>query len=300
MNAKRVAGVPAVTVVAIGVLILAAPSLGQPPRSQSPLYEKYEPAPAVGIRPNLKLERVVARCHSLSPPRADADYCPGETVLYTLDITGLKEAADRSVAVETAVRLSNAADKEVFFATYPQRERTPQLGLRSVRIVPSVDLPRTLPPGTYTFQARFKDLTSGEEAAFERRVRVKPSEFTLASAVYYADEGAQAPLAPAVLPGQKLWLKATYVGFGLDERGARISGRVWFTDAQTKEVLCPADEVTIEAPKVSQRGPIENVFVTVSFSASRVGEFIVHFRMTDLISKKTVESEIPLRVLPSE
>jgi hypothetical protein len=256
-------------------------------------------AVAPGVRAELKLQNIEPRTHPLSPPRPESGYCPGETVIYSFDIVGLKETPDHSFRLEIAGKLLDAHGKEVFSFTSPI-QGNPQLGLRSLRGNAVMGLSAAQAAGAYTLRVTIKDLVCSVEATFERRVRVTPPEFKLMSAAFSADEAGQVPVAALVQVGQVVRLNATYIGFGMSEAGAKISMRAWVTDAETKETLFSNADVTVEVPKAAQGEALQTIHFRLPVGATRDGRFVIHLRATDLVSQKTVESDVPLKVLPSE
>ncbi len=203
-------------------------------------------APAQGGQLELKNPRFTYGI--LGQERKDSTFLPGDMVVLSFEIEGLKTKDDGTAQYSMGMKLFYHKKNKYVFEKDPQEQTVVNsLGGNQLPAFALTNLFHDTEPGDYTIRVDVKDVLGNTTAKpLERKFTLKKSEFGIVRAGFvYVDmnenQGGAAPtLAPPLaVPGQSLMLHFTCVGFA--EAGERsepkVSVEVVVQDDSGKPVL---------------------------------------------------------------
>jgi hypothetical protein len=203
-------------------------------------------APAQGGQLELKNPRFTYGI--LGQERKDSTYLPGDMVVLSFDIEGLKVKNDGSAQYSRAMKLFSHTKNKYIYEEEPQsQEVVNSLGGTNQPVFALTNLFPDTEPGEYTFRVDIKDILGNTAAKpLERKFTVKKLEFGIVRPGFvYLDlnenqAGAQPIFAPPLaVPGQTLMLHFTTVGYteAGEKNDPKVSVEVVIQDESGKPVL---------------------------------------------------------------
>jgi hypothetical protein len=184
----------------------------------------------------------------LGQERKDDTFLPGDMVVLSFDIDGLKTKPDGTAQYSMGMKLINNKKNKAVFEKEPQpMEVVNSLGGSHQPAFSLTNLFHDTEPGEYTIHLEVKDVLGNATAMpLERKFTVKKMEFGIVRPGFvYLDlnenQGGAAPsLAPPLaVPGQNLMLHFTTVGFteAGEKSEPKVSVEVSIQDESGKPVL---------------------------------------------------------------
>ena len=184
----------------------------------------------------------------LGQERKDSTFLPGDMVVLSFDVDGLKVKEDGVAQYSMGTKLfSHKKNKYVYEKDPETREVVNSLGGTRLPIYAWTNISSDEEPGDFTLRVDIKDLLGkSAEVKVERRYTVKKLEFGVVRPGFvYLDlndnqGGAMPSLAPPLaVPGQNLMLHFTTVGFveGGAKNDPKVSVEVVIQDESGKPVL---------------------------------------------------------------
>lgn len=184
----------------------------------------------------------------LGQERKDSTFLPGDMVVLSFEIEGLKIKDDGSAQYSMALKLFNHKKNKYIFEKDPQAlEVVNTLGGTHQSAFALTNVFSDMEPGDYTIRVDVKDVLGNTTAKpLERKFTVKKLEFGIVRPGFvYLDfnenqGGGQPILAPPLgVPGQSLMLHFTTVGFteAGEKNEPKVSVEVVVQDESGKPVL---------------------------------------------------------------
>lgn len=203
-------------------------------------------APAQGGQLELKNPRFTYGI--LGQERKDSTFLPGDMVVLSFEIEGLKVKDDGSAQYSMAMKLFNHKKNKYIFEKDPQPlEVVNTLGGTHQSAFALTNIFSDMEPGDYTIRVDVKDVLGNTTAKpLESKFTVKKLEFGIVRPGFvYLDlnenqAGVQPILAPPLaVPGQSLMLHFTTVGFteAGEKNEPKVSVEVVVQDESGKPVL---------------------------------------------------------------
>jgi hypothetical protein len=248
---------------------------------------------AVTAQGKLELRDVQAAYGPVWPQRTSLDYYPPQDVIFfRFLITGAKLKDGGELDTDVEVKLIDGKGRVVLSQVTPYRGGTqfggdPFLGYAFLLVTGTVQ------PGEYTFSATLTDNVSLETAGFERKVRITPPELAVQAVQLFHDPAGRIHAPAQATVGGRLYVRLNIVGFGSSEGKVDLTHKWEVVDAETKAVM----PQPIEAAVRDAIPPGGGVFFNGDTGAfTRPGKFLMRSTITDRISSKTIQYELPLTV----
>jgi hypothetical protein len=248
-------------------------------------------SPAFGQIGVGKIEACYGR---LGPVRKTLNFYPHDEVVFRFTITGAK-ANEGTLNLDCIWLLLDDKGNEVK-SDKSAFEGSMAFGIDSVPYTLGLFLPETASPGEYVFKVKLKDNVSGEEAGFERKLKLKATEFAIVAPQFFYDDKFTVPAPVGGVVGQQLHYRMSIIGFH------RATGKV--VNEVAVEVLDKNKKVTQSKPLLFSVEEDDEKRVkespTIAFNGwmglTKPGEFTLRITVTDRNSKMTATFEAPLKV----
>jgi hypothetical protein len=236
----------------------------------------------------------------LGQERKDSNFLPGDLVVLSFDIDGLKVKDDGSARYSMGMQLFSQKKGKNVFEQDPQKlEVVNSLGGSRQPVFALTNILPDMEPGDYTMKLTVNDETAKSSQKLERKFTVKPVEFSLVRVgfVYLNMSETQAGAAPLLappmaVPGQSLMLHFTAVGFseaGNDSK-PKLSVKMEIQDESGKPVL--AKPFGLKQPITNYPDDETKKYKILPFQmpiqVNRSGKFKIVLSATDEHSHKTV------------
>lgn len=238
--------------------------------------------------------------------RPDNKALPGELIVVSFEIHGLKAKDDGKVQYATGFELSKkgAAKPEVKVDLVP-RAGVLNLGGGVLATESVAAFGLDTKKGTYVIKLNVKDMGTGATATVSKEIEIEPkfgfvrTRFTapFVLPVRSPEEDPFPPAPPVVVPGQSLWLHYALVGFQLDKKGAPdVSIEVKIIDTATgKETTDKTAKARVK-PAIKKGSEIIN-FQPIPLELYKPGSYKVKLVAKDNVGDATSEREFTLKVL---
>jgi hypothetical protein len=231
----------------------------------------------------------------LGPPRKSLDVYPGDDVYFSFVVTGAATDDKGNVDAATTLEAFDADGKQVLNQTAPINGVL-ALGGESFMAVSHVNFGADVPPGEYKVSVTIKDRIKDGTASFERKVVVKPLDFTFVQLHFAYDEKGATPAPVGGVPLQKLFLAVKAVGFDRSQKKIKVTMKAQVLDEKGKDMMPLPLTTTAASDDEKEVAAATEVNFNANLSLNRVGTFTLRLTFTDEIGKKTATLETPLKV----
>ncbi|HTU91340.1 MAG TPA: hypothetical protein VMF69_14765 [Gemmataceae bacterium] len=232
----------------------------------------------------------------LGQERKDSNFLPGDMVVLSFDIEGLKVKPDGNVRYSMALKLfSHKKNKNVFERDAQEFIQSASLGGSHLPGFVMHALQPDTEPGDYTMRVDIKDVQGNTAQKLERKFTLKPLTFAIVNPgfVYLFMEDNQAGTSPKfapplAVPGQNLMLHFSTVGFAEagEKNQPKVSVKAVIQDEAGKPVLeKPITGKVTEYPEEYRK--LKFLPFQVPIQVNRSGKYKVLLTATDEISGKT-------------
>ncbi len=246
----------------------------------------------------LEIEKIEPCYGRLGPVRKTLDFYPYDEVYFRFTVTGARADDDGKLDVEISRVLLDDKGKEVVAKKSFGLKGQLTFGNDSFPGSVSISLPEPAIAGDYTLKVTVKDNLASDETGFERKMKLKATEYAIISPELFHDAGHVVPAAAGGTVGQQLHFRLYTIGFDRSQGKIDSEMTVQVLDKDKKELLPKPLRVIAEKDdeKVVKELP------ALDFSGwvvlTKAGEFTLRIKVTDRISKQTATFEVLLKVTP--
>lgn len=244
----------------------------------------------------LELKNVRTTYGVLGQERKEDKLLPGDVLVVAFDIEGLKVKDDGRVLYSMAMELTKTGAKKPEFKREPQDlEAVNSLGGSTLPAFALSIIGTDTAPGEYTLKVTVQDRSvKGAEKVLEKKFEVKKPELGFVRVRF--TNGAADPVPNIAVPGQRVFLHHTLVGFGLGkDKLTNVSFEMQVLDEKGKPTVAKPFKGDIKTDVSKTPDLME--FVPVPLELNRAGKFKVVIKATCNISKKSTEQALDLTVL---
>jgi hypothetical protein len=232
----------------------------------------------------------------LGPARGNSKYLPGDLVVVTFDIDGIKADDSGRVLYSIGLEVTDPAGKVKFKRDPRELEASASLGGNSLPAYASVPVHFDDAPGKYTAKMTVTDLATKASKSITGNYEVLPKAFGIANISTTLDSAMQVP-APFLGTGQSLWVNFHAVGF------ERASGQPNLSVEM--KILDDKGNATLKKPftgEVNKDVPDKLAALPMQFlvELNRPGKFTVELTATDKVSGKKASASFPITVMQSK
>jgi hypothetical protein len=241
------------------------------------------------------VEKIEA-CHGkLGPVRKTLEFYPYDEIVFRFTLTGAK-ADDGTLDVGCTWSLFDDKGKEVL-SEKPPFKGSLAFGIDALPYSLGFYLPETASPGEYALKVTLKDNVSGEETRFERKLKLKATEFAIVSPQFFYDAKFTVPAPVGGVVGQQLHYRLWIIGF--DRAGGKVVNdmTVEVFDKDNKVVQSKPVHFRVEDDDEKRVKESPTLGFNGWMGLSKPGEFTLRITVTDRNSKKTATFEAPLKVM---
>jgi hypothetical protein len=231
----------------------------------------------------------------LGAPRTDTKVLPGDNIVLSFDIEGIKPDSSGKVLYRIAMEVADGKGVVHFKQSSRDRETTLALGGSRVPAFASLQIGLDQPAGDYTVKVTVTDRVTKSSQTLTNTYQVLPKAFGIVRLTTTNDPHGQFP-APFVGEGQSLWVNFAAVGFGRDQGKGQPNLSV------ALNILDENGRPTMAKPftgEVNQNIPANAMALPMQFllELNRAGKYTVELTATDKVSGKTANLSFPLTVL---
>jgi hypothetical protein len=232
----------------------------------------------------------------LGPARGNAKYLPGDVVVVTFDIDGIKADDSGKVLYSIGLEVTDPAGKTKFKRDPRELEANISLGGNSLPAYASVPVHADDVPGKYTAKMTVTDLATKASKTITGTYEVLPKAFGIAHITTTLDSDMHAP-APFLGTGQSLWVNFHAVGFERANGQPNLSVEMKILDEKGAPTLKKpfTGEVTKDVPEKLTALPMQFLV-----ELNRPGKFTVELNATDKVSGKKTSLSFPITVMQSK
>ncbi len=244
---------------------------------------------------DLNLTNVRSTHGLLGPKRKDQPLAPGDLLVVRFDIEGITVDNDGKVKYSSALEVTDSNGK-VFFKQAPvNSEQYLTLGGNRVPSYALLVVGLDTPTGDYRFKITVKDLASGKEQSLTRNLKVLPRDFALVRTTVALEPDSDYG-AGVFVPGQRVWVRCSAVGFERDR--VRMQPNVVFElrvlDESGNRTFPKPVTHTVNKDVPDDQRSLKTVF---PLSLNQPGDFTFELSATDKVSGKKARTSLPLTVL---
>lgn len=226
--------------------------------------------------------------------RAHAKVLPGDSLVVSFDILGITADEDGKVRYSIGTELSDARGKVLFRQPATDQEMTASLGGGHIPAFAQADVGLDLPAGEYGMKVMVTDRATKKSASLTQQFTVLPKAFGLVRLNVSRDPDGHLPVMMKVA-GETAWFHLAVVGFARPKPGGQPSVQL------EVRILDDKDKPTIARPlvgTVDKDVPASALSLPLQFPLvlNRAGKFTLHLKLTDNVSRKTVEYSAPFIV----
>jgi hypothetical protein len=252
-------------------------------------------APAQDDKPEFKNIRYTHGI--LGQTRKKDSFLPGDAVCLTFDVTNMRVRKDGRILYSIGMEVrKKGEDKPVLKREAQDFEVTNTLGGGSFPAFATWPIPRdSQAPGEYTLKVTVGDRTTKKTATLTRKFTVLSTRLGFVQ-VYLATFGGD-PTPPVAVPGQRVMLYYTLVGFTQhkEKKQANVTVSIRILDADGKPTLKEPFKSDIKSDAKAAPGIM--LFNPFLLELNRAGKYTVELTAIDNLTKKETVEKLDLNVL---
>jgi hypothetical protein len=243
----------------------------------------------------LRLTEVRAAYNPVWPGRTKLEYYARDVVFLRFTVTGAKQNGRGEVIYRAAVRLTDKDGKEWAASAMRRREQWLALGGDCFVSFAGLLLEGQVPPGDYRATLTVTDEVTGEAAAVQRPLTVKPVELALVAPTFSYDPEGRVPAAPGGDTSRTLYWHLNIIGFACPGGEIDLNTHIELLDPAGHEPLSAPEDILVRRP--AHDGALPKMLHTDgALALSRPGRFLLRVTVTDRKADRTAKFETPLRV----
>lgn len=220
---------------------------------------------------------------------ANHEWVPGDLVLMSFDLTGLKTRPPGRVFYSVGVKLQDPQGKFLIDQAGGQNEAYLPLGGGQIPAYAACDLPANMAPGTYTMTLIAEDASTKKQATAIRKIQIGPRKFGI---VRVNNTFATNDAAPNIAyPGQQFVLRFGLANCTIDPKTLRGKQelRIRILDDKGKSLMEKpiVTEITEVLDEVSRLSPC-----TYPYQPNRPGRFQIEIEAVDQLSPEKSSAKL--------
>jgi hypothetical protein len=253
-----------------------------------------QPVPAQGTK--LAITNVRNTYGILGQERKSSELLPGDIFVVSFDIEGLQVKDSGEVEYSMSMELKDKEGKSQFKKEPQDLKAFNALGGNRLPAFAMTDIGLDTPPGEYTLTVNVVDRGSKDKPKTElvRKFTVSPKKFGIVSLVMTNEAGTM-PMPPVGVVGETLRVNFLAVGFELggDKKQPNLTFEMRVLDDAGKPTFAKpvTDSITTADEQTNKRYPMSYLV-----PLNRKGSYTIALKVTDNISKKTVEEKLSITV----
>jgi hypothetical protein len=247
----------------------------------------------------LEFTKIQAAYGSVGPERESLEYYPSDEILFRYLLTGVNANDKGEVDVDISMRVTDDEGKNLLERTTPTKAIA-ALGGGCVPGSARATLGEALKPGVYRLSVSAKDNHSGDTASFHRDVTLKGAIFTSVSQRFFLDAEGKVPSGAGGIVGQDLHYRIGVIGFDRSKGRIETHMDLEILDEHGKEILTRPSKATYKNEDSEAVKQISVVNFSGFLGLNRVGNFVLRFNFTDVVSGQNAQFAVRLQVTPGD
>lgn len=254
------------------------------------VFASLAPAAQAG---ELQITDIRATYGALGPIRQEGAVLPGDNVVFSFEIEGLKADESGKAVYQMTTEINDAQGKLLFRQPARDLETYLSLGGSSTSAFAQVDVGLSAPAGEYQVAVGVTDSTTKKTAKFTRTVKVMPAAFGVVRVNTTVDPQGQLPASGCGV-GQTVWINFSAVGYERDaEKHPNVTFTLQINDADGKPVVAKPLTGDVNTEVTPGAAAVSGQFL---ITLNRAGKFTLALKAVDNITKKTSTATFPLNV----
>jgi hypothetical protein len=244
----------------------------------------------------LELKNVRTTYGVLGQERKEEKFLPGDVVVVAFDVEGLTVKDDGRIQYAMGIELIKKGKEKPEFKKDPEDlEAVNNLGGTALPVFALSVIGTDTSPGEYTMKVRIRDRAAkGVEKVLEKKFEVIKPELGFVKVRYTSGQGE--PVPNIAVPGQRVFLHCTLVGFNLGkDKLPHVSFEMNVLDEAGKPTLKTpfSGDIKTDVSKT----PGEMTFLPIQLDLNRAGKYKVQLKATCQHTKKSTTQELDLQVI---
>jgi hypothetical protein len=246
----------------------------------------------------LQLTNAHATYGMLGATRTDLKFLPGDNFFLAFDIEGLQVNEFGRALYSMAIEFVNKEGKSQFkkAAGDTDLEANNLLGGNRVPAFAFAEIGTDTAPGEYTLRVTVTDRSTKKSQTLSHKIQVLPKGYGMVRihSAYFAREHVPAP--PYCVVGQTIMINCGVTAFDRDKKTKQpnVSFELRVLDESGKPTVAKPDVIRIEKDVDESWSVLEIPFVV---PLNRPGKFTLELKATDMITKKSATTTLPLQVV---
>jgi hypothetical protein len=245
------------------------------------------------------IKNIQARHGQFGPERASLDLYPGDEVVFTYTIEGVKTDPAGTVACDFELKVSDESGKVVFQQTSPATQTLP-IGGHSFPNASHFGFGIGTPPGKYKVTVICTDKRQQLSDSFERVVTCLKPAFAVVQPRFSYDAKGETSASLINVYGQTIFVRFSVVEFDRSHKKIDLSMSMQLIDEKGAELLPKpvTNSLVVNDPKQIENAQFASF--AAAFSCLQLGTFKVSITVTDNVANKAIAFEAPFRVIANE
>ncbi len=248
---------------------------------------------------DIKIKNIQARHGQFGPERASLDLYPGDEVVFTYMIEGVKADPAGVVSCEFELKVSDDIGKVVYENSSRASQVVP-IGVDSIPNASHFGYGLGTKPGKYKVTVICKDNRQQISDSFERTVTCLPAAFAIIQPRFYYDAKGETSAALIDVLGQTIYFRLSVVNFDRSHQKIDLSMKMQLIDEKGSELLAKpvSGGLLVTDPKQIEQAQFAGF--SGSFTCLKLGTFKVKIAVMDKVTQKAATFEAPIRVVAND
>jgi hypothetical protein len=233
----------------------------------------------------------------LGATRSDEKLLPGDMLVMSFDIEGVKADEAGKVTYSIAMEVTDSDGKLLYKQDPRPQEITMSLGGNTIPAYATIQVGLDQPPGRYNVKLIVTDRAAGATQELTKTYEVLPKAFGIVRPTATSDPEGRAPT-PFLGDGQSLWVNFMVVGFARGANGqpdVGVSLRVLDADGRPTMPRPYTGEVQQNVPDKARSMPLQFLL-----DLNRPGKFTIELKAVDKVGGQTATLALPLVVMKTK
>ncbi len=243
----------------------------------------------------IKIRDVKARHGAHGPLRSSLEIVPGDEIVFSYAVGGMKTDDDGRVNGELKLKVTTESGEVLIDKSSPVKDVL-AFGGATLPGFANLNLGLNTPPGKYKFNLTFIDSIQNQSDSFERILTCRKPEFAIVKPRFSFDDRGESSASLTTTLGQRIYFNLAVVGFDKSKDKIDVTMKMQFTDEKGNSLMPKPLVVNVATDDTEKVKELLAVPFRGSFNCNRIGNFKLKITVIDNVAEKTTTFEAPVKV----